>query len=61
MNLPRQPEPIKVIFEGAPEDRKYIIRYMETIRSFIERQSFDNVVVNHEALLLTIFPRAVND
>jgi hypothetical protein len=56
MDLPRQPEPVKITAEGDKRDVEY---YLRRIKAIIERGSYDNVVIVDNTL--TIYPRAVND
>lgn len=57
MNLPRQPQPVKLTLKGQPED---VRRYMALIARRIEAIGFDHVTISGENEL-TIHPAAVND
>ena len=57
MQLPRQPKPVHITFEGDPRD---IAECMTRIKNIIERGSYDNVERNGPNALI-IYPHAVND
>lgn len=52
----RQPQPVKIAFEGDPRD---IENYKRRIALCLTRSSLDNVETNGNKM--TIYPAAVND
>jgi hypothetical protein len=54
----RQPKPVKVIFEGEPED---VNHFMHMLGSYIEHKTLHQVGWDRTSGHFTIYPRAVND
>jgi hypothetical protein len=57
MDLPRQPQPVKVVLEGDPID---VSKYIHFIMNFIEVKTYDTCT-RTSTTSFTIYPRAVND
>lgn len=53
----RQPQPVKVTFEGDPRD---VDHYLRKLQGYIERTSYD-LATRTGPSSFTISPRAVND
>lgn len=56
MELRRQPEPVKLTFEGDPRD---VDEYIRKVCGAIERTSYDTTT--RVGNTITIYPAAVND
>jgi hypothetical protein len=57
MELPRQPQPVRVVLVGEPTD---VERYRNRLISIIENGSLDTCTKTDNNIF-TIYPRAVND